>query len=476
MVAEGKAAGDLSRSLDPIGTKTTDINSAEILLNKAFNDGVISSTAYVHSMDALVRQQSNLDPVNAMTRAIQAQGRVLAQPLGLAQTQRTAVEAAQSQQGAEPLSPTQIGKIQDDVSQQQVDLLKNYNDQQTLRAAEDAVVAKAAGGTAEAQAAAANQVTLADKALAAYGLTTAQAVLAGAPLPPLLTATGAALAGISTEKFAGDLAKATTQASLHADAEARLADAAGRGDAAVRAATAANDLEVASHTSVAAVISTSIDLRTREANAITAASNATIGALNIETTSNNDMAAAVLKGNDAVVAAQLEEFKLGEIRKLGTDALIDGTKAQAAYNADLAAFVANQASAGNLDISSKIAQQNQQIDLLTQENALTGVNAQERAVSIARAQALSDIENGRVKVGADQQQTYIDQAGQLVELQQKAELVQQADQARLQTAKQATNDIVKFGSETFDTLLHPYERRVERPLEQHEDLCAQGLQ
>lgn len=453
MLAEGKAAGDLERSLDPVGTKTTEINNSEILLNKAFNDGVISSTAYVRSMDALVRQQSNLDPVNAMTRAIEAQGRVLAQPLGLAQTQQAAVEQAQSQQGTTPLTAQQDQAARDGVSQQQVDLLKNFNDQQTLRAAEDAVVAKAAGGTAEAQAAASNQVTLADKALAAYGLTTAQAVLAGAPLPPLLTATGAALAGISTEKFAGDLAKATTQATLHADAETRLADAAGKGDAAVRAATAANDLEAASHTSVAAVISTTIDLRTREANAITAASNATIGALNIETTSNNDMAAAVLKGNDAVVAAQLEEFKLTEQRKLGTDALVAGTTAQAAYNADLAAFVANQASAGNLDISGKLAQQKQQIDLLTQENALTDVNAQQRAVLVARAQALSDIEHGTVQVSQDQKQAYVDQAGQLVVLQQQAQLVQQADQARLQTAKQATNDLVKFGSETIDTFL-----------------------
>ncbi|RJF84877.1 hypothetical protein D3877_10395 [Azospirillum cavernae] len=157
-----------------------------------------------------------------------------------------------------------------------------------------------------------------------------------------------------------------------ADGQMRLAQAAGLGEAAARQAAYANKLAEEAAKGNGNVAAQTAANQREEAAAILTIRNETVRGLVLETANTNALTTAMAAGGEAVRVAQENEYKLGLIRKLGTDATVAGTAAQKALNDALDAYRANRAANDNNKLEQERRAANDNLALAQRELALMG--------------------------------------------------------------------------------------------------------
>lgn len=157
-----------------------------------------------------------------------------------------------------------------------------------------------------------------------------------------------------------------------ADGQMRLAQAAGLGEAAARQAAYANKLAEEAAKGNGNVAAQAAANQREEAAAILTIRNETVRGLALETANTNALTTAMAAGGEAVRVAQENEYKLGLIRQLGTDATVAGTAAQKALNDALDAYRANRAANDNSALEKERQAANDNLALAQRELALMG--------------------------------------------------------------------------------------------------------
>ncbi len=157
-----------------------------------------------------------------------------------------------------------------------------------------------------------------------------------------------------------------------ADAQTRLAQAAGLGEAAARQAAYANKLAEEAAKGNGNVAAQAAANQREEAAAILTIRNETVRGLELEAANTNRLTEALAVGGEAVRVAQEEEYKLGLIRKLGTDATVAGTAAQKALNDAMDAYRNNRAANDNNRLEQARQTANDNLALAQRELDLMG--------------------------------------------------------------------------------------------------------
>jgi trimeric autotransporter adhesin len=177
---------------------------------------------------------------------------------------------------------------------------------------------------------------------------------------------------LALERVSGAAGAAATDLGAATTATMRLAQAAGAGEAAQRAATYANKEAEATLKGNIALSAVRAANAQDEAAAILTIRNETVRGLALETANTNALTTAMAAGGEAVRAAQENEYKLGLIRKLGTDATVAGTAAQKALNDAMDAYRANRAANDNSALEKERLAANDNLALAQRELALMG--------------------------------------------------------------------------------------------------------
>lgn len=201
------------------------------------------------------------------------------------------------------------------------------------------------------------------------------------------------VAGINAQ-----LGQQATQLSVAAKAQMALAQAAGKGEAAMRAAAAANKLaaERANPNGNPGAVAQANAVE--EAAAVLRIRNETVAALEQETVANNEMAAALLSGVEAVKAAERAEYSRQLVMKLGTDQTEAYTAAMKAYDEALA-------SRGGKSYTSAVQSQKEQVELLGLERSLLTESDAVRAKAIKHQELLNEAQ----RIGKDWSQAQRDE-------------------------------------------------------------------
>jgi trimeric autotransporter adhesin len=172
-----------------------------------------------------------------------------------------------------------------------------------------------------------------------------------------------------------------------ADGQIRLAQAAGLGEAAARQAAYANKLAEEAAKGNGNVAAQAAANQREEAAAILTIRNETVRGLALETANTNALTSAMAAGGEAVRTAQENEYKLGLIRKLGTDATVAGTAAQKALNDAMDAYRANRAANDNSKLEQERLAANDNLALAQREIDLMG------EAEPLRSRALTSLQN-----------------------------------------------------------------------------------
>ncbi|MGQ9370525.1 tape measure protein [Azospirillum sp. A39] len=200
-----------------------------------------------------------------------------------------------------------------------------------------------------------------------------------------------ALAALYASEVTGAAGAAATALGQQADAQMRAAEAAGLGEAAARQVAYANRLAEAAATGNLSAAAAMAASRREEAAAVLQIRNETVRGLQLETANTNRLAQAVAAGAGAVRRAQEEEYRLSLVRKLGTDATVEGTAAQQALNDAMAAYRENQAANDNRAYQEELKAAADNLALLRAELGLLGESESVRERTLALIEAERDI-------------------------------------------------------------------------------------
>ncbi len=192
---------------------------------------------------------------------------------------------------------------------------------------------------------------------------------------------------LALERVSGAAGAAATDLGAATTATMRLAMAAGAGEAAQRAATYANKEAEATLKGNIALSAVRAANAQDEAAAILTIRNETVRGLALETANTNALTTAMAAGGEAVRTAQENEYKLGLIRKLGTDATVAGTAAQKALNDAMDAYRANRAANDNSALEKERLAANDNLALAQREIDLMG------EAEPLRSRALTSLQN-----------------------------------------------------------------------------------
>ncbi len=186
-----------------------------------------------------------------------------------------------------------------------------------------------------------------------------------------------------------------------ADAQTRLAQAAGLGEAAARQATAANKLaEEAAKGNGNAAAQLAANQR-EEAAAILTIRNEMVRGLELETANTNHLTEAMAAGGEAVRVTQEEEYRLNLIRKLGTDATVAGTVAQQALNDAMDAYRRNRAANDNNRLTQERQAANDNLALARREIDLMGQAESVRSRALTSLQLQQEAARKVAELGED---------------------------------------------------------------------------
>ncbi|MGY0794268.1 phage tail tape measure protein [Azospirillum argentinense] len=274
-----------------------------------------------------------------------------------------------------------------------------------------------------------------------------------------LTKRWAALQASSQAQLAGATAQATAQMSLQVAAANRLADAAGRGEAAQRAAAAENEIAAASLRGLSEAT-----VRANEAAKETATRSRIhaefVGQIDLEVAAGNRLAEALTKGAAAGREAELQNAAIAQtLKEIPYPKAGEDT---AAWNKALAENIdklrEQQASADGLDLSRYQQQLDETTRKLQQERRLSGLSESDAAAVRARQDVLDNLrKRGRAYEDLNEQERRtVD--GQITQAEQNAAL--ELGIRRQRDAMDALGDAVDDG--------------VVRPLESAVDAIVKG--
>ncbi|WP_236783921.1 phage tail tape measure protein [Azospirillum humicireducens] len=300
--------------------------------------------------------------------------------------------------------------------------------------------------TDAAKAQAQNRIELAKVALEYPGLgaETAKTLLTtkdfGAVLKTLpldLQQRWAVLQSSSQAQLAGAAAQGTLQLKLQTDAQARLAAAAGKGEAATRRATIENQVAAAAVRGLSAATRTNLEAQERSTQQQLRTESTQPILARIE--AQKALVAAYGQGPQAVKAAELAE-------QAHTLALKEGEQGTQLYNEAKAHYIelltqAQQLEAG-VAAGPMLEQQRDQLELGQKQLQLIGASAEQRAVELARTQALIDLRERNIDAASREGQAYLANAEALAR-----------QNLALERTNAAYQELEQFGDRSFDAIL-----------------------
>lgn len=306
------------------------------------------------------------------------------------------------------------------------------------------LLAGAVSDAAKAQAQ--NRVELAKVALEYPGLgaETAKTLLTtkdfGAVLKTLpldLQQRWAVLQSSSQAQLAGAAAQGTVQLTLQTEAQARLAAAAGKGEAATRRATIENQVAAAAVHGLAAATRTNLEAQEKSTQQQLRSESSQPILAHIE--NQKALVAAYAKGPAAVQAAEVAE-------KAHTLALKEGEEGTAKYAEAKAHYIAlleeEARGAAAVAAGPLLQQQRDQLALGQKQILLIGASAEQRAVELARTQALIDLRAKNIDSASKEGQTYLANAEALAK-----------QGLELERTNAAYDELAKFGERGMDAVL-----------------------
>ncbi len=256
-------------------------------------------------------------------------------------------------------------------------------------------------------------------------------------LPLDLQQRWAVLQSSSQAQLAGAAAQGTLQLQLQTDAQARLAAAAGKGEAATRRATIENQVAAAAVRGLSAATRTNLEaqerstqqqLRTESTQPILARIDA-----------QKALVAAYAQGPQAVKAAELAE-------QAHTLALKEGEQGTQLYTEAKAHYIELLTQAQQLESAvaagPMLQRQRDQLELGQKQLQLIGASAEQRAVELARTQALIDLRERNIDAASREGQAYLANAEALAR-----------QNLALERTNAAYQELEQFGDRSFDAIL-----------------------
>lgn len=268
--------------------------------------------------------------------------------------------------------------------------------------------------------------------------------LMGSGLPIAEREAQIALAGAQVDaQRTAALTDLNVQQRLAVEAQQRLTDAAGKGEAAQRRATIENQVATAASISAAQAASTRASLEAQELLKVQEIRKDTIAELQRQTDADNALAAAQAQGGTAVEQARVAE-------QAKTLALKEGAEGTEAYTAALKAYTealtGAAAASDRLSLSTDIANQQRQIDLTKFQLSTLGMNDNDRAAAIADYKAQQDLQQRGIDLGSTEAQTYLENARNLGVYTKQLSLAEE----RQRDIRQAANDATRTIAQGFE--------------------------
>lgn len=301
-----KAFKDLSRAVDPVVQAQQNLLNVEKLLDLAVEEGVASRSEAARVL-GLYREQ--VDAVAVSIAQLGQQARLLSLPEGFERRFATLLDQV-TKGGKEPIS----GDAANDLRAGLTDVARGETADATARTERQAAAQRLLAGaiTDAAKAQAQARVAFSEQLIQypELGAATAKTALAtkdfGAyvkTLPPDLQKLWQAMDAGAAAQVAGSITAATVQMDLQTAAAGRLADAAGRGEAAQRRANIENQVAAAGLHGLSAA--TRAALEAQEDFTRAQIHHDFAGQIQEEVQANERLAAAIGKGADAARQAEL---------------------------------------------------------------------------------------------------------------------------------------------------------------------------
>ncbi|KAA0578848.1 phage tail tape measure protein [Azospirillum sp. B21] len=261
------------------------------------------------------------------------------------------------------------------------------------------------------------------------------AVLKSLPLD--LQQRWAVLQSSSQAQLAGAAAQGTLQLQLQTDAQARLAAAAGKGEAATRRATIENQVAAAAVRGLSAATRTNLEAQERSTQQQLRTESTQPILARIE--AQKALVAAYGQGPQAVKAAELAE-------QAHTLALKEGEQGTQLYTEAKAHYIELLTQAQQLESAvaagPMLQRQRDQLELGQKQLQLIGASAEQRAVELARTQALIDLRERNIDAASREGQAYLANAEALAR-----------QNLALERTNAAYQELEQFGDRSFDAIL-----------------------
>ncbi|SMF72269.1 Phage-related minor tail protein [Azospirillum oryzae] len=256
-------------------------------------------------------------------------------------------------------------------------------------------------------------------------------------LPLDLQQRWAVLQSSSQAQLAGAAAQGTLQLQLQTDAQARLAAAAGKGEAATRRATIENQVAAAAVRGLSAATRTNLEAQERSTQQQLRTESTQPILARIE--AQKALVAAYGEGPQAVKAAEVAE-------QAHTLALKEGEQGTQLYNEAKAHYIELLTQAQQLESAvaagPMLQRQRDQLELGQKQLQLIGASAEQRAVELARTQALIDLRERNIDAASREGQAYLANAEALAR-----------QNLALERTNAAYQELEQFGDRSFDAIL-----------------------
>ena len=383
------AVGDFARSVDPAQAATTAYANAQKLINDAIAKYPALQAQGTQAL-ALYKAQllDAMNPAQAFALEMERQGRVLEAAAGRArdfEQQRQMILQKRGAQPNAPLTPQETSDINAGLDTKYAAQAKD-NHRIAQEAAEDAkILARAQASTSPGALVAAQGQIAYRKAIRE----TTDALHPNGDVQVAQQAKQDALAKGYAE-LSGQIGAQVTQINLQTQAQQRLADAAGQGEAAQRRATIENQVAAAAVRGLGDATRAALEQQEAATRQQIAADFA--GAINLEVAANERLVAAMQKGAEATREAQIYNEAYAQTLRVAVPTEADFGKKLADNIALLEGKAKALDSKAFEDYNKQVEAQTRQLQL---QQKLVGANPQQAA----RLRAEHDINELLIKQG-----------------------------------------------------------------------------
>lgn len=240
------------------------------------------------------------------------------------------------------------------------------------------------------------------------------------------------------------------QLDLQVDAQIRLAEAAGKGEAAMRAANLENQVAAAAARSVAEGAATRAALERQEQETVRQIRAEATAEIERQTEANRRLAKAIEAGpaaaKDAEIAAEAHALALREGAE-GTEAF------NAAYEHYLKLLRQRSASDDAVQLSAMVDAQRDKLDLARQEAALVGLAPEARAREIAKLEAINELKRKGIDLSSEQAKEYVRNAEALGVMKHRTEEAERQAELLDEPFKEAARSIQNALAGAFEDVL-----------------------